>query len=190
MPTIITVPDKRLRLKSKQIKKYDDTVDKLIADLKTALINHEDPEGVGISAPQIGVNLQVFITKKVDAAGKPLAGDDAFQVFINPVITKYSSDLNWDHLKPEDHYYEGCLSVPGIYGEVTRPWSITVTYDQLTTLHCHAILSTTTVELNGLPAIYFQHEYDHLQGIIFTDLVLKQSGKLYELAEDGNFKEI
>lgn len=176
MIKITTAPDPRLRKKSSPITKLDKAALKLINDLKATLESHNDPDGVGLSAPQIGVNKRVFVIKT----------DMTPLVIINPEILEFSKDTNWDHLAADQRYFEGCLSIPGVYGEVTRPWSIKVKYqttqtDQLLTVNC---------QLTGYDAIYFQHEFDHLEGVLFTDHVLAQGGRLYQQTAKGEFDEI
>jgi len=123
------------------------------------------------------------------------------KIIINPEILEYSSDTNWDHLKPEDHYFEGCLSIPEVYGEVRRPWSIKVKYQEVSRYSGNQVdklpsglddnLKTCLPEnLIGFDAIYFQHEFDHLEGILFTDRILEQGGKLFKVGSEGNFEEI
>ena len=107
-----------------------------------------------MSGPQIGILKRVFV---IDTT--PISNDEDLikkyeRAFINPVIL--------DQSKLTEKYIEGCLSIPGIYEEVERPGRIWVRYQDLM-LHC------IEEELNGLIARIFQHEYDHLQGILFID---------------------
>lgn len=208
MTKIVTVPDPRLRQKSTPVTKMDKAALKLVADLKKTLANHSDPEGVGLSAPQIGVNKRVFVIKKQETSSKkqvatgqlPITnGQWSITAIINPEIISYSTDTNWDHLAADQHYFEGCLSIPGVYGEVTRPWSIKAKYNTIVGAGLvparngrpqGSPLQTVTTTLTGYDAIYFQHEYDHLEGVLFTDRVLEQGGKLYKQTKDGEFDEI
>lgn len=220
MTKIITVPDKRLRERSEPVTKLDKKVLKLISDLKDALKTQSDPEGVGISAPQIGVNKRIFIIKTGFTSSRDDPSKLQDKVIINPEILEYSKDFNWNHLEPEDHYFEGCLSITGIYGEVKRPWSIKVKYESVEesletptgfATNSRRIvedcnrgvdeasgslrrptrgLPTKTEELTGFDAIYFQHEFDHLNGILFTDRVLEQGGKLFKTDKDGEFEPL
>lgn len=117
---------------------------KLIADLKETM---EKENGVGIAAPQVGVHDRVIIVDMEE--GGPTA-------FINPEITQRS-------FKMVDSE-EGCLSVPGEWGMVKRHRAVDVkakTEDG----------KTVTFKADGLPAIIFQHEIDHLDGILFIDRV-------------------
>lgn len=123
-----------------------------LRDLKTALDSQGD--GVGISAVQVGNPIQVFILshKAYDVEGKPLASP--YKVFINPRITKVSKDMQ--------EFEEGCLSIRGVYGKVTRPFSVTV---QAYNEHGDMVIE----QANGFVAHVIQHEMDHLDGILFID---------------------
>ncbi len=104
--------------------------------------------GIGLAAPQVGVSKRIFVADVADEEGqrKPY-------VFVNPVITE---------LQGEETATEGCLSLPGILGDVTRAQSCVVTgWDR----HGRKV----RVEASGLLARCFQHEADHLDGILITD---------------------
>ncbi len=141
-------------------------IQKVIADMKAALTQQED--GVAIAAPQIGVPLQIFVVSGnvLDAAlermeerveealkmGKQKKHSD--MVFINPVITKLSRE--------KEEMEEGCLSVRWMYGKIKRSSKATVVaYDE----------KGQKVErgASGLLAQIFQHETDHLNGVLFID---------------------
>ncbi len=152
---IVTVPHPALRTTSKELQGVDigahDTK-KLLVDLSEALASRND--GVGLSAPQIGVNKRVFVV-----AGKVFRGKDSGTIppdeyFINPTIIKFSKKMS----KAE----EGCLSIPNTYGLVKRPASVKIEY----------IDSAGTKKVksaSGLLSRIFQHEIDHLDGILFID---------------------
>lgn len=146
----------------------------LIADMKKSLASQDD--GIGLAAPQIGVALRIFIVSKkifhnhegdeVKAADKNEADshkpkvvtknpalDDL--VFINPTITKYSKEKKWMD-------GEGCLSVRWVYGKVQRSTKVTIrAYDEKGRVFERGA--------GGLLAHIFQHEVDHLNGILFID---------------------
>jgi peptide deformylase len=113
-------------------------------------------DGVGLAAPQIGLNIRLFV---IDASPmkEDFPGIDATKrVFINPEIIETSEETI--------AYEEGCLSLPGIYEKVTRPTSITMNYfDENFVEH--------TDTYDGFFARIVQHEYDHLEGHVFTDRV-------------------
>ncbi len=117
----------------------------LITDLVDSM---QAARGIGIAAPQIGVSLQVAIINARDGA----------LVIVNPRITKTSFRTTSAE--------EGCLSVPGVFGLVRRPTTITITY---TDEHGKSV----RIEASGLLARVFQHEVDHLNGILFIDKVAR-----------------
>ena len=119
---------------------------------KMAEAMFKEPDGIGIAAPQIGKNLQIFLVAK-DMSGAEKRKKD-YLVFINPVLKNTSSKKNKD--------MEGCLSVRGYYGDVLRPEKITLEYvDELGKKHQRGA--------SGLFARVIQHELDHLDGILFID---------------------
>jgi peptide deformylase len=125
----------------------------LIQDLKDTLV---ESEGCGLAAPQIGVPLRVLVVDGdvMTDVYDYLAGFK--RVMINPVIL--------DQSPKTCEYNEGCLSVPGIYADVTRPESITVQYyDQ--------DFQQVTEKLDRFACRMVQHEMSHLDGVLFTDLV-------------------
>lgn len=125
----------------------------LIQDLKDTLTRSE---GVGLAAPQIGVSSRVVIVDGRDMVDVYDYLKDFVRVFVNPVIT-------WES-EQQCEYNEGCLSVPGIYGDVRRAASITVEYyDE------NFVKKVETFE--GFACRMVQHELSHLDGVLFTDLV-------------------
>lgn len=114
-------------------------------------------DGVGLSANQVGRNLRLFVCDVEDFAedlGVVPDGDPYRRVFINPEIVELS-----DACEP---YVEGCLSLPGINEAVTRPIALVVRYrDKDWTEHTH--------RFEGFWARVIQHEYDHIEGKVFTD---------------------
>lgn len=113
-------------------------------------------QGVGIAAPQIGVSLQIMIVASRPNSRYPEAPNMEPEVLINPVIKWASERLIKD--------WEGCLSVPGLRGLVSRPDGVKVAYH-------HVDGSPAEVEWHGFPARIFLHEYDHLIGKTFIDQV-------------------
>jgi peptide deformylase len=141
-----------LRKQSVEITKADNITplsDNLFDTLKKA-------GGIGLAAPQIGVLKRVFVMDS-----NPIAEDDESvekfkRLVINPQIISRSQETIF--------YSEGCLSIPGIYEEVERPKSITVKY-------LDESFTPVEREVDGIEARIFQHEYDHLEGILFVDRV-------------------
>lgn len=130
--------------------------DKLIPILaKRMYLAMRDPlkAGVGIAAPQIGINRNIIWVQRFDKAGEP------FELYINPKISWRSNLLRQGA--------EGCLSIPEERGDVYRNYTIQITYfDSKGQLHEELV--------EGFTAVIFQHETDHLNGILFTDRIIEQ----------------
>ncbi len=129
-------------------------IKKVIKKMEEVLASQDD--GVAIAAPQIGESLQIFIVSGfvLKTALKDYKGEEKFLVFINPEITKLS--------KEKMEVEEGCLSVRWKYGKIERSKKATVkAHDE----HGHLFERGAS----GLLAQVFQHETDHLNGILFTD---------------------
>lgn len=192
---IITVKDPRLREKSKVVQGADKKLFQLIKDLEDTLRAQKDPEGVGLAAPQIGVNLRVFVM---------LYRGEATAI-INPEIVSVSEKTNdleeqqtthnkqqkikdkklafvkASEGKQKDYIMEGCLSLPHYYGPVKRSWEITIKYQFPKMENDKWKMENTTRSFAGFPAQIIQHEVDHLNGKIFIDRLLEQKRKLYEM---------
>lgn len=101
--------------------------------------------GIGLAGPQVGISKRIFVVH---------INDDLPRIFINPEILDTSPDLS--------KYEEGCLSIPGIYADVNRPDAVSVrAYNEKGKLF--------TLDAEGLLARVIQHEFDHLNGILFID---------------------
>jgi peptide deformylase len=139
--TISGVGDPMLRQKSKKVGKVDDAVRQLIDDLIATM---RAAPGVGLAAPQIGVPLRVAVVEV----------EESLYTLVNPEIVEYSKDTQ---IGPE-----ACLSIPGYWAEVERPMRVKVR-----ALDRRGKRFTTTVE--AFTARAFQHEIDHLDGILYID---------------------
>jgi len=149
-----------LRGEAKEVPLKDITspkIKKIIADMKAALLPHKD--GVAIAAPQIGEALRIFVVSGHVFDPKALAQDDKSAkrediAFINPEIVKSSKEKEW--------MPEGCLSVRPWYGEVRRSKKVTIrAYDEKG--------KKINRGASELLAQIFQHEIDHLNGVLFID---------------------
>jgi len=119
--------------------------DRLIARMKAAALVEK---GVGIAAPQVGISRQLLLVQRFDRPTKP------FFVCLNPEVKKMSKETKKG--------MEGCLSVPDGYGEVMRSTEITIV--------CYDAKGTPSEEkISGFTAVIFQHELDHLNGVLFVD---------------------
>ena len=147
---IPTHPNERLHIVAKPVAEVDDRIRTLVADMIETMYA---AKGIGLAATQVDVHERVVVIDLSEERNSPLA-------LINPVIT---------HKNGETTYEEGCLSVPGIYDEVTRAETVTVEY-----------LDTDgkpqKLDADGLLAICIQHELDHLLGKLFVEYLspLKQ----------------
>lgn len=138
-----------LKKQAQDIIKDDIDVQQIAEDMFETMHN---AQGIGLAAPQIGKSLRMFI-----ADASPLEDEeigDWKQVFINPEIIEETGD-DWA-------FEEGCLSIPTIREDVMRPEKLKITYfDENWEEH--------TEEFDGMQARIIQHEYDHIEGILFTD---------------------
>lgn len=173
MLKIVHAPADVLTKGVRPVAKIDKKIKQLVYDMEETLVAQVDPQGVGLAAPQVGVDLAIFIIK-------PTLSADT-EVFINPKILEIvkghkskaeSRKQNEDDDK-EDIKLEGCLSIPKIWGPVTRSAKVLLEYQDLTG-EKHSQWFT------GFKAVIIQHEIDHLNGILFTERVLEQKNKLYE----------
>jgi peptide deformylase len=145
--TILHYPDPRLRDKAKPVEGLDEGLERLVADMAETM--YAAP-GVGLAAPQIGVDKRLFI---VDIAGEDEPSD--LHVFVNPEIVAREGTQAWT---------EGCLSFPGISEEVERAARVTV---RATDEKGQPFELTA----EGLLAVAIQHENDHLDGKLMIDHV-------------------
>ena len=131
----------------------DEKIQNLIDELITSVVQ---ANGVGIAAPQIATSYRLFIVASRPNARYPHAPEMQPTAMINPQIVAHSSEMIKD--------WEGCLSVPGIRGLVPRYQTIEVEYTDRNG-------SSQKQELTDFIARIFQHEYDHLEGLVFLDRV-------------------
>lgn len=166
--TILTAPDPRLKAKGKDVVKVDGEIRRLVDDMLETMYA---ADGVGLAAIQIGVALNVVV---IDIAQRE--GKNEPQVFINPKIVWASEETA--------RFEEGCLSVPDIWEEVTRPAAIRAEY-------LDRDGNKQTLEADGFLADCLQHEIDHLNGKLFIDHLsrLKRSMALKKLEKAKRQKE-
>lgn len=126
---------------------------RLIADMKETLLA---ADGCGLAAPQVGINLRVVIVDGSDLSDTYDYLKDFRRVMINPVVLEESED--------KCEFSEGCLSVPGIYAEVTRPSRIKVEYYDEN-------FEKVVEEFDRFACRMVQHELSHLEGNLFVDNV-------------------
>src|SRR3989344_4709894 len=165
---ILQSGDPILRTKSKPVKTVDKKVLGVIKDLKDTLAIQKEPEGVGLAAPQIGKNLQIF-----------WADFKGFRrLVINPKILSIQKGKRQEAKdKSKKEILEGCLSLPYYYGPLKRAPKITVQY-----INEKAEKITETFE--DFNAQIIMHEIDHLNGVLFVDHLLKEKKPLYKVEGD------
>ncbi len=178
---IVNAPHAVLTTPAKPVTAFDAKLRKLVKEMTSTLAAQRDPEGVGLAAPQVGVGARLFIIKKSKKA--PL------KVFINPTVfkrvaTEVSSNKNEPSLTElpdrdddEPTKLEGCLSIPRIWGKVTRTKKLTLEYSTLDK-------KVHVEDFSNFEATIIEHEMDHLDGTLFTKRVLEQGNQLYK-EEDG-----
>lgn len=178
MLKIVNAPHKVLTSAARKVTKFDKKLASLIKEMKVTLAAQKDPQGVGLAAPQVGVDLALFIMKPYEKA--------KVEVIINPRIIqtfdgKTSKVKKPKNKKPETKL-EGCLSVPKIWSPLTRPTKVILEYQDMT----GAVMQRW---FSGFEATIVQHEVDHLQGILFTQRALEQNSGLFE-EHEGELKKI
>ncbi len=137
---VLQVGDRILRKKCEKVTRFDGELAKLLDDLRDTVLKEE---GAGLAAPQIGISLRVFVVNV----------DEGYFEFVNPVFV-------WQ--KGEQTGAEGCLSVRGKAGTVTRPDKVKVVFSDRKG-------DRYSLVAKGFFARAICHEYDHLDGILYTD---------------------
>lgn len=177
MYTLVTTPNKILAEKAKKVTNFDKKLENILEEMEQTLRATTDPVGVGLAAPQVGLSLRIFQMKPT-AKSKVVS-------FINPEIIKMSDEEEIpqftnsekvEEKKPEsskNKLLEGCLSIPDIWGNVTRKKELTITWFDKNG-------NKFTQDFTAFPAIIIQHELDHLNGVLFTKHVLSQNEKLFK----------
>lgn len=188
--SIVQTPSPILKTPVKEIASIDKRILKIIKDMKETLDAQYDPQGVGLAAPQVGLNIALFIMKPT-LKGKT-------EAFINPKILKLehkdaasstyevqrgaTGQAKNKQKTDNSSKLEGCLSIKRIWGPVKREDRVLLEYQ---TIHNEK----KTEWFSGFKATIVQHEMDHLQGILFTQRVLEQKGCLYRETKDGDLEE-
>jgi peptide deformylase len=166
--------DPVLREKAEPVEAFDAELKKLAADMVKAM---RMESGIGLAGPQIGKRLRIFVMEipvemDADEEGTALNPELKFPlVAVNPELEAISDE--------ENELEEGCLSIPDIRGKVWRPSEVRMQYQTV-------IGETKEVELQGLAARCAQHETDHLNGVLFVDLL----GSVKKMAIKGKLKKL
>ena len=145
---VVTEPDPILRQKARSVKKVSKRIKTLTQNMLETMY---DADGVGLAAPQVGIDERIIV---IDIGKGPI-------ILINPEITGKSG---------QERDMEGCLSIPGQKAYITRASKVTV-------IGINPQGEKVELEGDGLLARAFQHEIDHLNGILFIDYISRESGE-------------
>lgn len=175
MSKIITTPDPRLREKSTKVREISPEIQQIIQDMVQASLDWEKDHpyeiSAAIAAPQLGVNKRIIIVRD-DFNDKK---NQSFTALINPEVIRTEGKLIKDH--------EGCLSVPYIYGLVERPQRVKI----------KAQLDTgqeVRLKASDFLARTLLHEIDHLNGILFIDLIRDQRDAFFRMDDQGELQPV
>src|SRR6266404_1529440 len=172
---IIVLPNKQLRQKSKRVPIISAEIKQVIKDMIDATIDWESTRehevGVALAAVQIDKPYKIIIVRN-DFENKD---DKRFHVFINPEIMKLEGKVETD--------FEGCLSVTDIYGKVPR-------YNKVRIRAMDETGQIIRVKAEGFLARVFQHEVDHINGLVFVDHLKDSPDAFYKLTDEGKLDPI
>lgn len=144
---VVLYPDPVLRKETDDVEAFDDDLRAIVDGMFERMF---ESRGVGLAAPQVGLSIRLFVLNDEGDREKP----DRNMVLVNPTIKSFGGK--------KVRHEEGCLSIPGVHADITRPERCTV----------HAFDSDGNEfekEFDGFVARIIQHEYDHLQGVLLVD---------------------
>lgn len=175
IPSIVTTPDPRLRQKSEKVHQIDDETKRIIDEMIASSLaweeEHEFELSAAMAAPQLGYNKRIIVVRE-DMSNKDNA---TFVPLINPVVIKTEGKIIED--------YEGCLSVPSVYGKVGRPYKARI---KAVTENGEEVRLKAT----GFLARTLLHEIDHLDGVLFIDHIKDQTDAFYKLNDKGDLEPL
>jgi peptide deformylase len=154
---VLQFPDPRLKRVSEPIDQITDEIRALARDMCDVMY---DEPGIGLAAMQVGQAVRMFV---IDTEWGEEDAERNASVILNPEILHKDGTITWE---------EGCLSVPDYTAEVDRAAQVTIRYMDLDG-------KEITEEAEGLRAVCLQHEYDHLDGILFIDRISRLKRSLY-----------
>lgn len=154
-----------LRQKTRPVhKKHIETEEiQLLKQRMYATVTNPDNVGLGIAAPQIGVSLSMVYVQRLDKEGQP------YEVYFNPVVEELGDSINSG--------MEGCLSIPYFRGSVERSHNIKLSY-------LDSLGIKQNENINGFVAVIFQHEIDHLSGVLYFDHIFNGFDGLIQIDEE------
>ena len=172
---IIALPNSHLRQKSQRVGVVTDEILKIVAEMEAATISWDtsrDHEvGVALAAVQIDKLYKIVVVRN----NYDDKTDHTFTTFINPEITKFEGKIEAD--------YEGCLSVPNVYGKVPRHSKVKVKALDVQGQEFR-------VTADGFLARIFQHEIDHTNGLVFIDHIRDNHEAFFKLDDKGELKKL
>jgi len=172
---IISLPDDHLHQRSQRVAVIDNKVLQIIEDMISATLDweasREHEVGVALAAIQIDKPYRVIVIRN----NFDDKNDKTFSVFINPEIVKLEGEIEED--------FEGCLSVPDIYGKVPR-------YEKIRMRALNEKGQEVRVRAEGFLARVLQHEVDHTKGIMFVDHIEDTPSAFYKLKTDGKLEKL
>jgi peptide deformylase len=154
---VLQFPDKRLREVSKPVEAVTDEIRELARDMLDVMY---DEPGIGLAAPQLGVPVRLVV---VDVAWTEEGAERDPRVLVNPEIVHADGTITWT---------EGCLSVPDFQADVERAERVRLRATDLDG-------KPLEIEAEGLEAVCFQHELDHLDGVLFIDRISRLKRSMY-----------
>lgn len=172
---IISLPRKELRQKSKKVGIIDEQILEIIEGMKAATLDWEASRahevGVALAAVQVDKLLKIVVVRD-NTEDKE---NHDFHIFINPEITKREGALVAD--------YEGCLSVPDIYGKVPR-------YEKVRVKALNSDGQEFRLKADGFLARVLQHEIDHTNGVVFIDHIKNKPQAFFKLTAEGQLEPL
>ncbi|MAE96411.1 MAG: peptide deformylase [Deltaproteobacteria bacterium] len=154
---VLQFPDPRLKRRSLAVAEITDEIRELAQDMIDVMY---DEPGIGLAAPQVGEAIRLVV---MDMDWTDEEGEKSPRVIVNPEILEREGSITWS---------EGCLSVPDFQSEVERAERVRVRYTDLDG-------NEFTEECEELRAVCFQHEVDHLDGVLFIDRISRLKRSLY-----------
>jgi len=144
---VVLFPDPVLRKETEEITAFDDELKGVVEGMFERMF---ESQGVGLAAPQVGLSMRLFVLNDEGDKDKP----ERNLALINPTIKSFGGK--------KTRHEEGCLSLPGVHADITRP-------EKCVVHHFDVDGNEVEKEYDGFVARIIQHEYDHLQGVLLVD---------------------
>ena len=182
MLKIVSIPNPVLTGGTKKVVQFDEKLAKLVKNMDQTLVAQTNPQGVGLAAPQVGIDLAIFIIKPTPEAKTEAFINAKILESVTETVNSNKSDTKTEKTKKKKRKLEGCLSIPKIWGPVERAKKVHLEYQDLEGKIIKKWFS-------DFKAVIIQHEVDHLNGVLFTQRALEQNGQLYE-EKDGELRKL